>query len=96
LGPLFEDREKEPSGRDGNAVLKHHGYNLKHNFGHGGNHANEVFCMLNLLAFLFHGIQELTDEDYRRARAFFGRKDDFFGPVFRGKLRGIRPKRATP
>jgi hypothetical protein len=23
-------------------------------------------------------IQELTDEDYRRAQAFWGRKDDFF------------------
>jgi hypothetical protein len=37
-----------------------------------------VFCLLNLLAFLFHGIQGLTDEDYRKARAFLGRKDDFF------------------
>jgi hypothetical protein len=34
--------------------------------------------MLNLLAFLFHGIQGLADGDYRRARAFFGREDDFF------------------
>jgi hypothetical protein len=59
-------------------VLKHHGYNLKHNFGYGGNNANEVFCVLNLLAFLFHGIQELADEEYRRAWAFFWRKDDFF------------------
>jgi hypothetical protein len=59
-------------------VLKHHGYNLKHNFGHGTNHANEIFCMLNLLAFLFHGIQQLVDEDYKQARASFGRRVDFF------------------
>jgi hypothetical protein len=48
----MEDRNEH------NNVLKHHGYNLKHNFGHGENHANEVFCLLNLLAFLFNGIQE--------------------------------------
>jgi hypothetical protein len=59
-------------------VLKHHGYNLKHNFGHGKNHANEIFCMLKLLAFLFHGIQQLVDEDYKKARASFGRRVDFF------------------
>jgi hypothetical protein len=61
-----------------NNVLKHRGYNLKHNFGHGENHANEIFCMLNLLGFLFHGIQDLVDEDYKRARASFGRRDAFF------------------
>jgi hypothetical protein len=61
-----------------NNELKHHGYNQKHNFGHEENHANEVFCILNLLAFLFHGILGLADEDYRRGRSFFGRKADFF------------------
>jgi hypothetical protein len=61
-----------------NNVLKHRGYNLKHNFGHGKNHASEIFCMLNLLAFLFHGIQDLADEDYKIARASFGRRDAFF------------------
>jgi len=61
-----------------NNVLKNHGYHLEHNFGHGKNHANEVFCLLNLLAFLYHGIQALDDADYQKARASFGRKDDFY------------------
>jgi hypothetical protein len=61
-----------------NNVLKHRGYNLEHNFGHGKNHASEVFCLLNLLSLLFHGIQDLVDEDYRKARASFGRRDAFF------------------
>jgi hypothetical protein len=61
-----------------NNVLKHRGYNLKHNFGHGENHASEIFCLLNLLSFLFHGIQDLVDEDYKKARASFGRRDAFF------------------
>jgi hypothetical protein len=61
-----------------NTVLKNHGYNLEHNFGHGKQHANEVFCLLNLLAFLFHGIQDNADDNYSKARSSFGRRDDFF------------------
>jgi hypothetical protein len=37
-------------------VLKHQGYNLEHTIRHGKNHAGENFCLLNLLAFLFHTI----------------------------------------
>jgi hypothetical protein len=55
-----------------NHVLKRYGYNLKHNFGHGENHGNGAFCLLNVPAFLFHGSQGLADEDYRKARAFSG------------------------
>jgi hypothetical protein len=61
-----------------NNVLKHRGYNLKHNFGHGKNHAAEVFCLLNLLGFLFHGIQEWADADYQAARGYYGRRQAFF------------------
>jgi hypothetical protein len=61
-----------------NNILKHHGYNLEHNFGHGKEHTNEIFCLLNLLAFLFHGIQVLGEDEYRKAYTSFGRKDDFF------------------
>ncbi|MDR0759645.1 MAG: hypothetical protein LBF74_05975, partial [Treponema sp.] len=61
-----------------NNVLKNHGYNLEHNFGHGQEHANGIFCLLNLLAFLFHGIQGLADEGYRKAFGSFGRKINFF------------------
>jgi hypothetical protein len=61
-----------------NNILKNHGYNLEHNFGHGKEHANEIFCLLNLLAFLFHGIQRLVDDEYRRAYDHASRKIDFF------------------
>jgi hypothetical protein len=61
-----------------NNVLKNHGYNLKHNFGHGENHASEVFCLLNLPAFLFHTILGCCDEDYRRTMAGERRLDGFF------------------
>jgi hypothetical protein len=61
-----------------NNVLKNRGCNLEHNFGHGKEHASEIFLLLNLLAFQFHTILELCDEDYRKARASFGRRDSFF------------------
>jgi hypothetical protein len=61
-----------------NNVLKNHGYNLEHNFGHGGDHASEMYCLLNLLAFLYHGILMLADEDYAKARAAVGRRTEFF------------------
>jgi hypothetical protein len=61
-----------------NNVLKCRGYNLEHNFGHGQNHAADIYCLLNVLALLFHSIQELIDEDYRAARGSFGRRDALF------------------
>ena len=67
-------------------VLKNSGYNLKHNFGHGENHGREVFCILNLPAFLFHTILGLCDEDYRRTRAGERRLEEFFN-ILRTALR---------
>jgi hypothetical protein len=64
-----------------NNVLKNHGYNLEHNFGHGEEHAAEMFCLLNLLAFLWHGILWLADEIYRQARVIAGRRDEFFNEL---------------
>ncbi|MDR3312282.1 MAG: ISNCY family transposase [Spirochaetaceae bacterium] len=61
-----------------NNVLKNHGYNLEHNFGHGKNHASEIFCLLNLLSFQFHTILGLVDEGYQSARASISRRDEFF------------------
>ena len=61
-----------------NTVLKNRGYNLEHNFGHGKNHAAEMFFLLNLLAFQFHTLLELGDGEYRKARASVGRRDMFF------------------
>jgi hypothetical protein len=64
-----------------NNVLKNQGYNLEHNFGHGKDHASEMFCLLNLLGFLYHGILGLADEEYQRARASVGRRTEFFNYV---------------
>jgi hypothetical protein len=49
---------------EGNNVLKNHGYNLEHNFGHGQNHLCEFLLSLNLLAFLFHTVLDLVNYTY--------------------------------
>jgi hypothetical protein len=60
-----------------NNVLKNHGYNLEHNFGHGADHASEMYCLLNLLAFLYHGLLWLLDEEYQKARKSVSRRTVF-------------------
>jgi hypothetical protein len=37
--------------------------------------------VLNLLAFMMHGMLQLLDEDYQKARAAFGRRDEFFSAL---------------
>jgi hypothetical protein len=61
-----------------NNVLKHHGYHLEHNFGHGQEHACEIFVVLNLLAFQMHGVMLLLDKLYQKARKSIRRRDEFF------------------
>ena len=48
-----------------NNVLKNHGYNLEHNFGHGESNAADIFFLLNLLALQFHTILEYCDLEYQ-------------------------------
>jgi hypothetical protein len=73
-------------GNGHNNALKNRGYNLEHNFGHGQERASEMFCLLNLLSFLFHGILSFTDGLYEKSRASAGRRAEFFG-CFRLGLR---------
>jgi hypothetical protein len=61
-----------------NNVLKHHGYHLEHNFGHGQEHACENYAILNLLAFQMHGVMLLLDELYQKAKKSIRRRDEFF------------------
>lgn len=62
---------------EGFNTLKNHGYHLEHNFGHGKNNLSEAFFLLNLLAFFFHQIFELTDLLYQSARAEFSARVEF-------------------
>jgi hypothetical protein len=56
-----------------NNVQKNHGYNLEHNFGHGKNHACEIYEVLNLLGFLMHGLMLFLEEEYQKTWGSFGR-----------------------
>jgi hypothetical protein len=70
-----------PAGRQRTGITKgrkNRGYNPEHNFGHGKEHASEIFCLLNLFAFLAHGIQRLIGDGCRKACDHASRKIDFF------------------
>jgi hypothetical protein len=86
----FEVRETtvEAIARDGRArwkienennnVLKTKGYHIEHNFGHGEQHLASLLLSLNLLAFLFHTVLDLVDEEYRAIRQTLGTRRRFF------------------
>ena len=62
-------------------VLKNHGYNLQHNFGHGEQHLATVLFSLNLLAFLIHTAQHLTNGAYRLLRDTLAVRRTFFNDL---------------
>jgi hypothetical protein len=63
---------------ENNNVLKTKGYHIEHNFGHGSQYLASLLLSLNLLAFLFHTILDLLDEQYRAIRQALGRRQTFF------------------
>jgi len=48
-----------------NNTLKTKGYHFEHNFGHGQQHLSSLLATCNLLAFLLHTVQEMTQGKYR-------------------------------
>jgi hypothetical protein len=74
-------RTRWKSENENNNVLKNYGYHLEHNFGHGQQHLALVLVLLNLLAFLFHTVLDLCDEEYRRVRAELAARQTFFHDV---------------
>jgi len=63
---------------ENNNTLKTKGYNLEHNFGHGDKYLSQTLCTLNILAFLFHTVQELFDDLYVEVRDEMGTREEFF------------------
>jgi len=66
---------------EGNNVLKNHGYNLEHNFGHGENHLCEFLLSLNLLSFLFHTVLDLVNYTYQKIRELLVTRTSFFNDI---------------
>ena len=63
---------------ENNNVLKTKGYHIEHNFGHGKRHLASLLLSLNLLAFLFHTVLDLVDEQYRAIRQKLATRRRFF------------------
>jgi len=63
---------------ENNNTLKTKGYHLSHNFGHGKENLSKTLCSLNILAFLFHTVQELDDDLYIELRENIGTREEFF------------------
>ena len=59
-------------------TLKTKGYNLEHNFGHGKENLAAVLVTLNLIAFAYHTLAELTEDLWARAREKAGTRIAFF------------------
>ena len=66
---------------ENNNTLKTKGYHLEHNFGHGKKHLSSLLAAMNILAFLFHTVLELTDGHYRLIRATLPTRKTFFDDV---------------
>jgi hypothetical protein len=62
-------------------VLKNHGYELEHNFGHGQKFLAMTLAALNLLAFAWHTLLELLEPPWRAARAAAVKRTSFFAHV---------------
>lgn len=62
-------------------TLKNQGYHITHNYGHGVKNLSYNFFLLNLLAFLWHQIFELSDRLYQRCRAKFSSRREFWNQL---------------
>jgi hypothetical protein len=74
-------RTRWKSENENNNVLKTKGYHLEHNFGHGQQYLASFLLTLNLLAFLFHTVLELADDQYRLLRQALGARQTFFNDI---------------
>ena len=59
-------------------VLKNHGYNLEHNFGHGKKFLAMTLAALNLLAFAIHTVSDIMDQLWQKARSCMNARRTLF------------------
>lgn len=63
---------------ENNNVLKNHGYNMEHNFGHGKKNLSQLLLTFNVLAFLFHTVLNVMDDKYQYLRDKLPTRKIFF------------------
>lgn len=66
---------------EGINVLKNHGYNFEHNYGHGEQHLANTLLSLLLIAFLFHTVLQLNSILYQAVRQAVGSRRKFFNDI---------------
>ena len=59
-------------------VLKTKGYHLEHNFGHGKHNLSALLVTMNLLAFAWHTLLDLTAKAWQKARQRIATRKRFF------------------
>ena len=59
-------------------VMKNHGYELEHNFGHGETFLAMTLAALNLLAFAWHSVLDLLEPPWQAAREAAAKRTSFF------------------
>ncbi len=62
-------------------VLKNHGYELEHNFGHGQKFLAMTLAALNLLAFAWHAVLEQLEPPWQTAREAAAKRTTFFAHI---------------
>lgn len=66
---------------EGFNVLKNHGYQFEHNYGHGKKHLSTVVLTLLILAFLFHSVLDLSCLMYQAVRRELATRRTFFNDL---------------
>ena len=74
-------RARWKSENETNNVLKTMGYHLEHKSSHGQHFLANFLVTLNLLAFLFHKLLDLLDEQYKMLRKHLVVRIDFFNDL---------------
>jgi hypothetical protein len=62
-------------------VMKNHGYELEHNFGHGETFLAMTLAALNLLAFAWHSALDLIEPKWQAARHAAAKRSTFFAHI---------------
>jgi hypothetical protein len=62
-------------------VMKNHGYELEHNFGHGQTFLAMTLAALNLLAFAWHAALDLLEPPWQAAREAAAKRTSFFAHI---------------
>ena len=76
-------------------VLKNHGYELEHNFGHGQKFLAMTLAALNLLAFAWHTVLELIEPPWRAPEFCPGCRRGFLYPFRNWRLWPSNPRSAS-